>query len=113
MKISKLMLIGMALCISLPVSAEMRTIAAAYEVALNDFHVPASENGILSFKQCSTCKVQVVKVTGQTEYILNQEKLELSDFRKSLSTVRNRSTVTVIVRHHLESDTIDRVSVTL
>jgi len=113
MKTSKLWLIGMALCLSLPVSAEMRTIAEAYEVALSDFHMPASENGILSFKQCSTCKVQVVKVTGRTEYILNQESMELADFRKSLSKVRQRSAITVIVRHHLESNTIDRVSVTL
>jgi len=113
MKISKLWLIGMALCISLPASAEMRTIAAAYEVALSDLHMPASENGILSFKKCSTCEVQVVKVSGQTEYLINHETLELADFRRSLAAVRDRSGVDVTVKHHLESDTIVWVSVTL
>lgn len=113
MKILKLWIIVAALCVSLPVTAEIRTIAAAYEIALNNVRMPTSENGVLSFKRCATCDVQRVSVTSQTQYILNDENIEIKELRRSLLKVRERASVTVIVKHHLESDTIIWVSVTL
>jgi len=113
MKTLKFWLIGAALASSLSATADMRTIAEAYEVTLSDLQMPASENGVLAFKQCSTCDLEVVNVSDHTKYVLNHEDVELADFRRSIATVRDRSAVTVIVKHHFESDTIVRVSVTL
>ncbi len=113
MKILRSSLFGLALAVSLSATADMRTIAAAYEVALSDIQIPASENGVLAFKQCSTCDLEVVNVNDHTQYVLDHEDLELADFRRSLATVRDRSAVSVTVKHHLESDTIVRVSVSL
>ena len=98
-------------CVS--AAAEFTTIELAYEISLSEFQMPASENGKLSFKQCAECKTQTVRVTSETQYVLNREDLEMTEFRKSLSKVRDRSVPTVIVKHHLESDTIVSVSVSL
>jgi len=113
MKTLRLWLTGVALASSLSATADIRTIAAAYEVTLSDLKMPASENGVLAFRQCSTCDLEVVSVSDHTEYVLNHKDVDLADFRRSLAAVRDRSAITVIVKHHFESDTIVWVSVTL
>lgn len=113
MKTLKFSLIGLTLAVSLSATADIRTIAEAYEIALSDVQMPASVNGVLAFKRCATCELEVVNVNDHTEYVLDRKNIELADFRRSLATVRDRSAVTIIVKHHLESDTIVRVSVTL
>ena len=113
MHIFKKFFIVMIVCTSLPAAAEFTTVAPAYEISLADFQAPSSANGSLSFKQCSTCDQQTVRVTNQTRYVLNREQIELSDFRRAIALVRDRSTKTIVVKHHLESDTVISVSISL
>ena len=94
-------------------TADIKTIILASEISLSDFRVPASANGVASFKACESCDMQVVSVTSNTRYEINNRVVKLPDFRKSLSTVSNRDRKTVIVMHHLESDVITSISITL
>lgn len=112
-KISKHLLIGLLLIVSLPAAAEFTTITRAYEAPLNDFRAPTSQNGIVEFKECSECKLLTIRVTPGTRYVLNNEIVSLTDFRAWLSTVRDRDRETVIVEHHLESDRVTTVSIIL
>lgn len=113
MKIFKHILIGLLVVVSLPAAAEFTTITNAYEVRLSDFRAPASQNGMVAFKQCSGCELLTLSVTPDTRYVLNNKNVSLTEFRASLSTVRDRDRETLTVEHHLESDLVTAVSITL
>ena len=113
MKLAKKFLLGMLVCTSLTAYAEFTVITRAHEVALSDFRAPASTSGFAAFKPCQECQLLTVRVTPDTSYVLNNNSLQLADFRTALSTVTSREDKTVIVNHHLESDTVTAVSITL
>ena len=94
-------------------AADFTTITAAYEVAIGDLRLPGTEGGTLTFKQCSDCELQTLRVTGKTRYVLNERDLELAEFKKQLGSVRNRRDEAATVMHHLESNTITAVMVSL
>ncbi len=113
MKFSKIFLLGVLACTSLTAYAEFTVIIRAHEVALSDFRAPASANGIAAFKPCQECQLLTVRVTPDTNYVLNNKTVQLADFRTALSTVTSREDETVIVNHHIESDTVTAISITL
>lgn len=94
-------------------TADFKTVTRANEVRLNEFRLPASVNGIASFKACGACSMQTVSVNAATRYLLNDETVSLAEMRRSLALVSNRDRKTVIVMHHLESDLISQISITL
>ena len=101
------------LCLTLPAAADFQTVSRAYEIALNNFSAPASHNAAAIFRQCDDCESHRVKVTPDTQYRINDQSVTLKEFRKSIFKIRNRSAETIIVLHHLESDTIEQILVTL
>ena len=107
------LLVLVLLGLSLAAAADFRTITEAYEVDLSDLRLPGSENGTLTFKQCSDCEAQTLRVTGKTRYVVNDRGVALSEFKNQLRRVRNRKTVAATVMHHLESNTITAISVNL
>lgn len=98
---------------SLTAMAEFETISRAYEIALNNFRVPATPNSSVILKQCDDCDAVAIRVTPKTEYTINGEAVTLRQFRKVIFRIRDREDETIIVLHHLESDTVLSVSVTI
>ncbi|MDH3275213.1 MAG: hypothetical protein OEM64_04940 [Gammaproteobacteria bacterium] len=107
------LVLGFALIAGHSAMADFKTITRAYEVVLSDFRAPASVNGIVSFKTCESCEVQTVNVSSTTRYQLNDRTVTLPQFRRSLSTVQDRSDETIVVMHHLESDVVTSISISL
>lgn len=103
----------LALLISMTAQTEIVTITRAYEIALNNFRVPASSNGAVTFRQCDGCPPAIVRVTPSTTYMLNGNRVDLGEFRKGVFQVTDRARETVIVMHHLESDVVTQISVNL
>lgn len=99
--------------LGISLTAHGDVVSQAYEVALSDFRAPATENGGVAFKTCSTCERQVVRVTEQTRYAINGKAVRFDDFRKAVTRVRDRDDATVIVLHHLESDTVVSLDVSI
>ena len=93
--------------------AEFATVTRASEVRLSEFRLPASVNGIASFKPCGACDMKTVSVNADTRYQLNDQFVSLPEIRHSLALVSNRDRKTVIVTHHLESDLITQISIKL
>ena len=106
-------LAAVLLGIGLASSAGAQIVSQAYEVALDNFRAPATQNGSVSFKECDSCNTRLVRVTENTRYTINDEPVRLDDFRKAISHVSDRASKTVTVLHHLESDTVVSVSVSL
>ncbi len=110
---SRKLLVLVLLGLSLAATADFRTITEAYEVYLSDLRLPGSENGTLTFKQCSDCEAQTVRVTGKTRYLINDRDIALAEFKEQLKDVRKQKNQNVSVLHHLESNTIKAVMVWL
>ena len=108
-KLLALVLFGL----SLTAAADFRTITEAYEVDLSDLRLPGSENGTLTFKQCSDCEAQTLRVTSKTRYLINDRDFTLAEFKEQLKHVRKRKNQNVSVLHHLESNTIKAIKVWL
>ena len=113
MRFIKLFVLAVFVFAGQAATADFKTVTRANEVRLNEFRLPASANGIASFKACGTCSMQTVNVNTETRYLLNNKDVSLSEMRRSLALVSNRDRKTVIVMHHLESDLITQISTKL
>ena len=112
MQLRKLLVLVL-LGLSLAAAADFRTITEAYEVDLSDLRLPGSENGTLTFRQCSDCELQTLRVTSKTRYVINDRDFALAEFKEQLKRVRNRKDQNVSVLHHLESNTSKAIEVWL
>ena len=107
-------LIGVLLLgLSLTAAAEFETISRAYEISLSNFRVPATLNSAVIFKKCDDCELVTIRVTPKTKYVINGAAVTLRQFRETIFQIRNREDETIVVLHHLASDTVLTVSVTI
>lgn len=107
-------LCGMALAVSLQAAAGLGPVVSqAYEVALSDFRAPGTASGTVAFSECAECDSRTIRVSGDTRYLINGKAVGFDAFRKSIAAVNDRDRVLVIVLHHLETDTVESISVTL
>ena len=113
MRFIKIIVLTLLMLAGHTATADFKTVARASEVRLSEFRLPASTNGIASFKACGACEMQNVSVNAQTQYRLNDQFVSLLELRRSLALVTDRGRKTVIVMHHLESDLITQISVKL
>lgn len=104
---------ALLLSLALPAAGEFKTISAAYEVSLSNFRVPAAPNSVAILQKCDDCDQIAIRVTPGTEYTINDDVVTLKQFRKTVFQIRNREDETIIVLHHLASDTVLSVSVTI
>ena len=110
---SKFTVFALLICLALPAAAEFETVSAAYEVSLSNFRVPATPNSGVILQKCDDCERVAIRVTPKTEYTINDEAVTLKQFRKTIFKIRDREDETIIVLHHLASDTVLSVSVTI
>ena len=96
-----------------PAVAEFVTVAEVYEVDLKDIQLPAATTGSLIFVSCEGCDPRRIRVTPETRYIADNKDYSLSDYRKLLAGITDRDEPTVAVKHHLASDTIVSIRVSL
>lgn len=109
----KTLLIATLFCLSLSAAADFRVTEQAYEIPLSEFLAPTTANGAVAFKECADCTRMRVRVTSDTRYSVNGRAVRLDDFRKAVLQVDNREKTPVTVLHHLESDTIVALSVSI
>ena len=108
-KLLALVLIGL----SLTAAADFTTITAAYEVPASDLRLPQNTAGTLTFKQCADCELQTLRVSSKTRYVINRKDVEFAEFKERLTLVRRTKDVTATVLHHLESNRITAIKVSL
>ena len=101
-------LLGLSL---LAANAVANVTSQAYEVDSKDFVAPVTTNGGATFKPCSDCDRQTVRVAAGTRYSINGRAVRLEEFRKAAAQVRGREGVSITVLHHLESDTIELIDI--
>jgi hypothetical protein len=107
----KVLIAAILLGLSLPVAAEYEVIQEAHEVRLADLRLPQNETGTVGFKPCDDCNYLVKRVNGNTEWVLDGQKLSLQKFKRNLRRISDRENTPVTVLHHLEDDRVTRVTV--
>jgi len=100
-------------CTTPALAVEYMTVAPAYEVPLAHLRAPATANGGITFKECDDCPSRSIRVTDDTLYVLNGRPTTLGKFKDAIATVRDRRSVTVTVVHHLETNVVTKVKVTV
>ena len=101
------------LSLGLIAGAQAEVVSRAYEVALGNFRAPVSENGSAIFKTCDDCQQMIIRVTPHTVYTIRERQVRFKDFRKAVQNNRSNVNVAVTVLHHLESDTVESINVSL
>ena len=109
----RIFIVAILMGLALPAAADFRPISRAYEISLDNFSAPVSLNAAAIFRECNDCTPRTVRVTANTDYRVNNQSVTLKEFRDSIFTVQNRSVETIVVLHHLESDTVEQILVTL
>ena len=94
-------------------TAEIVTISRAYEVPLNLMTVPVTLNGSITYRECEDCETNSSLLTQSTLLRVNGQRVDLKEFRKQVFSVHDRSSETVTVLRHLDSNTIESISVRL
>lgn len=92
-------------------NAAAEVISRAHEVSLPDLRLPTYTAGMISFKECKSCETHTVNVTPDTQYVLDDVAVPLSDFSKKLTLIVRKDDTTATVMHHLKSDTVTAVRV--
>ena len=108
----KVLIAAIILGLALPVVAQFRTIAEAYEVRLSDLRLPQNKNGSLSYKPCDDCAYSTIPASSDAQWILDGQTLPFAKFRREVMSITDRDAAAVTVLHHLEQDRVIRVQVT-
>lgn len=112
MDIRKL-LVTLLVTVSVSAAADLVTVEEAYEVALSNMMTPVAGAASLIFKECDECDSKRIRMTDNTRFIIDGLTVDLKEFRKQVSRLHDRDNIAVIIMHHLESNTITFVSVSL
>lgn len=107
----RLFMIALLATLSFAATAENYIISQAYEIAVSNLRLPGNVVGSVAFKECDTCVMQTVRVTTETEYVLNNRSVSLTEFRKAVNTISDKQKNIATVIHHLQSDAIVAVHV--
>ena len=99
--------------LSLTAAADFRTTLEVYEIDFVNVRLPGTAGGTISLKHCNACEARLLRVSAATRYAVNGKSVRLSDFRRSLSSLRNRGDVILDVFHDLDSNTVTAVEVKL
>lgn len=104
---------ALLLTLAMPASAQHFAVSSkAYEVNGDEFRMPVSTSGTISFKACAECNYMTRRVTPNTRWTINKEPVKFTDFRKAYASAP-RDKVFVTVVHHLQSDLITEVTITI
>jgi len=109
----RILLTALVLSLALPAAAQFTTVKLAHEVALSTVRLPQSASGTIAFKPCGDCDFQTTRVTGETQYLVNERALTLVKFRQAVARLENSDEKYITVIHHIERDFITEVSITI
>ena len=104
-------IIAALMSVSLPAMADFTTVAEVYELSLADVQVPATPSSGIVFRKCAECDMEVLRVTPNTQYLINGKNYTLKEFRERVFNIRDRAGTYVGVMHNLETDVVLSVSV--
>lgn len=77
-----------------------------YEVSINSLRLPVSPNGTVALRECDDCDYHSIRVTPNTQYVINGKHLRLDEFRKRILDIKRRGDITVNVTRDEDTETV-------
>lgn len=111
MKTIKTFAIAAALLFSLATFAQSLPPSKTFEISIFSVRMPVSESGTISIRECEDCDYHSIRVTPQTQYLINDHAMTLEQFRQALTEMRQRGDTTVNVQRDDTSNTVVTVRV--
>ncbi|MDH4125347.1 MAG: hypothetical protein OEW64_08930 [Gammaproteobacteria bacterium] len=96
---------------SFAASAQAEVVSQAYELTMEQFTAPTTANASISFRECDDCEILRMRVSDATSYTVNSKQVRLEEFRLAVAQLRGSERASVTVLHHLESNTVQSISV--
>ena len=103
--VKTVLLTGALLAVSLA-SADRYPATKTFEVKAQSVRLPVSESGTITLRECDDCDYHSIRVTPQTLYRIDDERMSLAEFRDSLNELKRHGTVGVNVRRDEASQTV-------
>ena len=111
MNMIKTITLAWMLVISSLAFASTMTATKTYEVSIFSLRLPVSPNGTVALRECDDCDYHSIRVTPDTQYIINGKHLRLNKFRKRILDLKLRGDITVNVKRDDATNTVVSVFV--
>lgn len=111
MTMIKTLAIALILGCSISAGAQSLPMTKTFEVSIFSVRMPVSESGTISIRECEDCDYHSLRVTPDTQYLINDKALKLDKFRQALAEMRQRGDTTVNVKRDDTSNTVVNVRV--
>jgi len=89
--------------------ANSAPVTNTFEVSIYSVRLPVSPNGTVALRECEDCDYHSIRVTPETQYIINDKHLRLNQFRKRILELKLRGDITVNVRRDDATNTVASV----
>ena len=109
----KIMIMALVMVFTLPAFAEYVTISRAYELDAAQVSVPVSANSRIQFSRCDQCEKRSAQLTEETLFTVGGETVNFQDFCDAMRLAKQSERTAMLLEHHLKSDTVISVSVSL
>lgn len=93
---------------------EIVTLINAVELAPSNIVLPASVNGMVSFKPCDDeCDddYQRARLTEATSFVVNGQRVKFEDFRKAFAAIRGDKDGYALVSYDTKAKTVTSIDV--
>ena len=99
--------------LTIPALADYVAISEVYELKPEHVNIPLSPSSNMFFSDCDECATTSAQITAQTRFIVDGQPVDFKDFCNALRLAKQSEHAGVFLQHHLKSNAIESVSVSL
>jgi hypothetical protein len=109
----RIIITALMMAFTLPALADFVTISRAYELEPELVNIPLSPSSSMLFSNCAGCGTTSGQLTAQTRFRVNGKTVDFEEFCDAIRLAKQSEHSGIFLQHHLESNAIVSVSVSL
>ena len=94
-------------------SADFVTVSRAYELEPELVHIPVSPASNMLFSNCDGCRTKSGQLTANTRFMVDGKTVSFEKFCDAMRLAKQSEHAGIILLHHMETNEIKSVSVSL
>ena len=98
---------------TLPAVADIVTISRVYELEPDLVSVPLTATSRMLFSDCDGCEATSAQLTAETLFTVDGMTVDFGDFCNAIRLAQQSERAGIFLQHHLESNAVLSVSVSL
>ena len=109
----RIIIAALMMAVTAPALADFVAVSRAYELEPNLVNVPVSSSSSMSFSNCDGCETTSGQLNAQTRFSVDGETVDFEEFCDAIRLAKQSEHSGIFLLHHLESNAILSVSVSL